>query len=176
MQLNQELKRALREYGYPILLVRQNRHIRCRCWDPDQQSVNPTCPYCFGAGYVARVERHRVLGKVGQTPESLTRILRPLSTGDMDSSGHFLYMQSDAAPGLQDQILFTPFEQGRPKIIQPLTKLYEVNHVDPYFIGETIEYVRVAALETPMNARIKAVQLRQVAGVVNYDLQYWGRP
>ena len=58
--LRREFATPLQEWGSHVLLVRVNKNVHHKCWDPVRQQAEglSECPECYGTGKLITIERH----------------------------------------------------------------------------------------------------------------------
>lgn len=166
-KIEQKFLRLLKRHGFPILLVRMDKEIRCHCYNEATGNTDPECDTCLGRGWTYTIHKHLAIDEVAATPESLPRLVRHHETGPMAVAARHFYLSSVARPSVQDIIALTQFDKlGRP--ISREMEIYKVGHVFAYRAneGKIIAY-RVSATQDIVQTPIKSAILR--------GRQYWPR-
>lgn len=174
MDLRHEFEQILKDYGYPTLVVRQDKKLRCSCWQEKRQEADRTCPVCFGLGWTTVVEKHTTREVDTSVPETLALIARDGKFGGMAVPGRQYYFNhhSQFAPG--DLIVDVEWnEQGKP--VYRGGGIYEISHVDParFKRGELI-FNKIYCKDTPIEKQVRGIRIVQVNGIINYEIAMEG--
>ena len=167
--LKQEFRDIMRQYGHPALLVRNEKKVRCSCYDRKTQSSPRDCPKCFGLGHVPLVEKHTIRDMDSGVPLSYPLIGEGKSFGDIVVSGRAYFFLPEVNVRVKDLILDVGWKNGYPVFEQG--NIWEVSHVDPqrFERGELI-FQKVYVKENPVELSIRGFHIRQVEGVTSYEL------
>lgn len=172
MDLKREFDKTIANYGHPIFLVRSDQTMRCRCYDSLTGSTKRDCPYCFGTGYVSRVEKHRVVDASLMPKQTMANAGVTAIFGDAMQGIRIFYMKSEVRPMPDDIIIETEFdEQGRPIVPtrSPLVGVYTVGSVEPQRLeGGRIIFYKMAGTYDPTAMKDRALN---VNNYINYDIQ-----
>lgn len=174
MDLRYEFEQILLEYGYPTLVIRQEKKLRCSCWDEKRQEADRNCPICFGLGWAPIVEKHTTRESDTSIPETMALIARDGKFGGMAVPGRQYYFRHNTqfVPGdLIVEVTWTP--QGKP--VYTDGGIYEVSHVDAarYKEGQVI-YKKVYCKDTPIEKGIRGIRIANVNGITNYEIAMEG--
>lgn len=167
--LRDDFQDILRDYGHEVLVVKQNRRLRCSCWNEINQEISRTCPVCFGLGFVPIVEKHTVRERTMAMPETLARAIVPEPFGEMVVNGKTFYLRHDAGLNLQDLIVEVDWSPtGKP--IYTGQDILEVNYIDPKrFENGQVTYLKISTRDQPVHKEIRGVRIVQSGGIKNYE-------
>jgi hypothetical protein len=171
MNLKNEFDKILGKYGHPVLIVRQDKKLRCSCWNEKTQEADRQCPRCFGIGWNPIVEKHTVRTEDSISAQNLGRIGSTANFGQISVPSRSYYISSKAKVHIKDLMVdvdWTP--SGKP--VYSGGGIYEVTHVDEslrFENGEQI-YKAVQCKDTPIQKNIRGIRIAQVNGIVNYEL------
>jgi len=166
MDLRKDFEFILREWGYPILLLRQDTRVRCSCWNEKTQEADVSCPICFGLGYAPIVEKHTVRDE----DVTITNTTSQNTFGEIAIPGRYYYVKHDMAVREGDLIFDVDWtEQGRP--VYKGGGIYEVNHIDPqrFNRGELI-FQKLYCEDQPVQKKVRGIRVAQINGITNYEI------
>jgi hypothetical protein len=174
MDLRYEFEQILAQYGYPVLVVRQDRKLRCSCWNEKKQEADRECPFCFGLGFTVLVEKHTVRDADASIPQTLPLIEMNGQFGGLTVPTRYYFMKHDIQLGVQDLLLdvdWTP--QGKP--LYTGRGIYEVSHIDPQrFERGAIVFNKVYVKDEPIEKEIRGIRIANVNGIINYEIAMGG--
>lgn len=167
--LKQEFHEILKQYGYPVLLVRQQKEVRCSCYDEKTQSVDRECPMCFGLGHVPIVEKHTVREVDMTVPQTMPMISQAQNFGEIAVPTRSYFFLPEAKLMEQDLIVDVGWVGEIPVIKKG--KIWEISHIDParFEKGELI-FKKVYVKAEPVEMKIRGFHIREVNGVISYEL------
>lgn len=174
MDLRNEFEQILRQYGYPVLVVRQNKKLRCSCWNEKTQEADRECPVCFGLGFTPIVEKHTAREEATSPPQTFPFLAQGSQIGQMSVPGKMYYFKWTAELAPQDLIIDVDWtEQGKP--IYTGRGIYEISEVDAerFNRGEII-YYNVYCKDQPVEKEIRGIRITNVNGIVNYEIAMEG--
>lgn len=174
MNLRSEFNQILQTYGYPVLLVRQNKKMRCSCWDEKTQSACRECPICFGIGFKPIVEKHWVRDMETGSDDRLAQIGSQTRIGEIYTPGRAYFCRWDVETMAGDLIVEVDWtEQGKPYYAGK--GIYEVNLVDPqrFERGELI-FSKVYVKDQPVEKQIRGIRIANVNGIISYEIAMEG--
>lgn len=168
-ELRAEFKDILMEYGYPVLLVRQQKEVRCSCYDEKTQSVDRECPICFGLGHVPLVEKHTIREIDVRVTETNAANFKAQNFGDMATPSRGYFFLPEVVVDDQDLILDVGWSGEYP--ILNKGRIWEVSHVDTArFVKGEIVFKKVYVKAEPVELKIRGFHIRQVEGITSYEL------
>lgn len=174
MDLRYEFEQILAQYGYPVLVVRQNKKLRCSCWNEKRQEADRECPICFGLGWTPIVEKHTCRESDTSVPETLALIAREATFGRMSVPGRQYYFKHDTQFVAGDLIVDVDWtEDGKP--VYTGRGIYEVSHVDSnrFERGQNI-FNKVYCKDQPVEKNIRGIRIANVSGIINYEIAMEG--
>ena len=175
MGAREKFNSILDKYGYPVLVVRSDRKIRCSCWNEKTQEADRTCPACFGLGWNPKVEKHQAraqdtasaMSSIGGQAKAITQT--PI--GEIVGLPRQWFMRTDIKLQRKDLIVDVEWDaSGKP--VYAGGGIYEVNHIDEtmkFANGEQV-YKLVFTMDTPVQKNIRGIRIVEVQGIVNYEL------
>jgi len=171
MNLRNEFAKILEKYGRPVLIVRQDKKLRCSCWSEKTQEADRTCPRCFGLGWNPIVEKHMARTQDLTTSDTVGRLTSNSGFGQIAVANRTYFFQHNVNISTKDLIVdvdWTP--AGKP--VYNGGDINAVGHIDDTLRLEKgeIVYVSVACKDTPVQKNIRAIRIVQVNGIVNYEL------
>lgn len=174
MDVRLEFNKILAQYGYPVLVVRQNTKLRCSCWNEKRQESDRECPICFGLGFVPIVEKHTTRDADTQVPQTLPMITVDSKFGGMSVPGRQYFFQHDFPGSIMDLIVDVEWsETGKP--VYNGGGIYQISHIDPqrFERGETV-FRKVYVKDQPVEKSIRGIRIANVNGITNYEIAMEG--
>lgn len=170
MDMRLEFNKLLQQYGHYVLLVHNNRRLRCSCWNDKTQEALKTCPYCFGLGHIPVVTRHLCRERIVTVADSMGRILQPYQYGETTIPSRGYYFKHDVEIAVKDFIVDVPFDARNIPILSDY-RIYEINYAEG-FRGEKgrTEYIKVYASADTVNMEIVAANIRKSGNTDIYNL------
>ena len=170
MNLKQEFAKILERYGYPVLIIRQDRKLRCSCWDEKTQEADRTCPVCFGLGWNPIVEKHQSRGEDNANPLALGALTQLTGPGNINVPSRKWFLYPNALVKAKDLVVSVEWVNNRP--VYTGKGIYEITHVDDTMILQNGEQVYKIAYckDTPVNKSIRGIRIAESQGIINYEL------
>lgn len=166
IDIGKEVTNLINSEGFPALLIKPNKKIRCVCWDEITQSADSKCSYCIGTGYYVSIDRVLVTTKVASVPETLPKLIKPSMTTNIAIEGRSFYLDKSTVPSRGDLLAVCEFKGAYPRL--PM-EIYELNHVEPYRSNKgQIQYFRASSSVDPVNSDIRAITIRKIDGESSY--------
>jgi hypothetical protein len=165
----------LRDFGYNVLVVHQDKILRCSCWSEKNQEASRDCPVCFGLGTVPVIEKHTTHGTVESIPQTLPRAMQALNTGPMVVGGRAYFFRWNNPIQLRDLVVEVDWDaMGNPIYNNGL--ISSVNFVDTkrYEQGQTA-FVKAYVEDNPVRRNVRGVRIVKSQGIKNYELLGWGK-
>lgn len=168
--LRDDFDGILRDFGHNVLVVKQNKKLRCSCYNEKNQEVTRTCPVCFGLGYVPVIEKHTVRERSMAMPETLARAIADEPFGQMIVNGKTFYCRWNAGLSLKDLIIDVDWSPaGKP--IYNGGDILEINYIDPKrFEGGQVTYLKVSTRDEPVRKEIRGIRIASANGIKNYEI------
>lgn len=160
IDMRQEFDKIMDGYGHYILVVHNNRNIRCSCWNSKTQEAVKTCPLCFGLGHTPVVQKEICREKIITVSDSMGRILRPDEYGESTVPSRVYYLRYNVNIDAKDFIVDCKFDRKDMPLLSDY-RIYEVNYAE-YYRGERgrVEYVKAYASTDSVNMEIVAANIR----------------
>jgi hypothetical protein len=174
MDLRFEFEQILSQYGYPALVIRQNKKLRCSCWVEKRQEADRECPICYGLGWRPVVEKHTTREVDTSVPETLALIARDGKFGGMAVPGRQYYFNHNIQFQPGDLIVDVDWtEQGKP--VYRGGGIYEISHIDParFEHGQLI-FNKVYVKDQPVEKQIRGIRIANVNGITSYEIAMEG--
>jgi hypothetical protein len=168
--LKDDFEGILRDFGHNVLVVKQNKQLRCSCWSEKNQETSRECPVCFGIGYVPVIEKHTTRAQIMAIPQSLPRAVEGLAMGDLISSAKAYYFKSDAGVTISDLIVEVDWSPtGKP--IYNGGEISEANFIDSKrFEQGAFTYHKIYVAGEPILRDIRGIRIANVNGIKNYEV------
>lgn len=169
MDLRYEFEEILRQYGHNCLLVREDKKIRCSCWNEKTQESDRECPVCFGLGWNPIIEKHTVRNSDTSVPETLAMLGEDGSFGGLAVPGRFYYMKHDVNVAQGSLIVQVGWAGNKP--VYQGGGIYEVSHIDDFhFENGEVTYKKVYVKDQPIEKEIRGIRISHSSGILNYEL------
>lgn len=169
VDLRDSFDRLMDEYGYPILLQRTGRKIRCRCWNEKYQEADSHCPICLGTGWVSRMERHIIRDKSAIQVISRTNLSQETNLGKMWVDAKTIYMRHDSHPKVGDYLYVVGWKPNQKP--SHLIGAYRINDaIANRGTQGRIEYWTVSVKSENTNMDFQNIMVRSIGPIKNYEL------
>lgn len=126
INLRNEFKEMVADYGMNILYIRKNTYIKCKCYNELHKCGDSNCKICFGTGYLNILEPKIGIkgplnyGQIGISNDSI---------GKIDVSDNNFYIDFKQNPNKGDLILLPLIDRNG--IIRDISDVYQINNVTP---------------------------------------------
>ena len=100
-----------REFGFYILYVRNNKYVKCRCFDDLNKCGNPKCKSCFGSGYFSSLQKFRVLTAANMEYRANNALLKE-PIGETDQKDEIVYIEQQYNPKERDMVLVMTWDKN----------------------------------------------------------------
>lgn len=173
MDLKQKFRDILDEYGYDVLVVRQNKAMRCSCFEEKTQSVDRKCPFCFGIGYVPTITRETIRDKETGIPMSLPLITKSNRYGNLAIGTRAYYFLPEVKLSENDLIIDVDWEGDIPVYVN--RGMYAIAHIDPqrFKAGELV-FQKVYVKDRPIDKSIRGFKIIEKYGQTYYQMATTG--
>lgn len=126
IDLRKEFKLLQEYFSMEVLMIRNNKHSRCKCYDPLHRDGDRKCRICGGTGKVSSIEQIKA---IHQNVNS-SGFVKMTELGLSVSNTIVLYFDLKAVPKVQDQILIVGFDSyGCPVDIKKSCTIVSVQEV-----------------------------------------------
>lgn len=124
INLRDESHAIIEQFGIDVLFVKNQKFVRCTCFDDVNKTGNPKCPKCFGSGYFASIQKIKTFkssngfGKFVQT-----------DVGQVIQNSDIFYMSHKILPKERDMILKVTWKNGYPIDVLEVLEVNAVNEL-----------------------------------------------
>ena len=169
MNLLSKYNQIIEKYGYDVLLVRQDKQRHCSCFDEKTQSASRACPFCYGVGYVTKIEKHKVRDLDTGLPMSLPLLPTGSNFGVMSITSRAYFFKREVEIQENDLIIDVSWNGDIP--VYTGNGIYQISHIDPqrFEEGELI-FQKVYVKDTPINKKIRGFKIVEDAGKIFYEM------
>lgn len=171
IDLAEEFKNILEEYGRDVLVLRQDKKLFCSCYNEVTKEASRDCPVCLGLGYSFVSERHttRAEGAVGAT--QLINLLKQQDIGDVMGGDRKYYFMPNMTANEKDLIVEVDWDQfGRPVYNNKgIWKITNVDHTQNLGQGKEIYKIYYASL-TPVLSKVRGIRISEINGIKQYNI------
>lgn len=177
MDARERIKKDIEGHGFPVLVIRSDRRVRCYCWDDLKGSARVDCPTCLGTGWAAEVVRKKTIDSVESVPETLAGMSRVPEYANIAIASRAFRFDVDDLFQRGDVVVLTQFDPyGRPS--SALMSFYTLSHVT-YHYGPSgqIEMQTGYGREDPRENPYRSMVLRRMRSVETqgaYMTTPWG--
>lgn len=177
MDMREQIREDIGEHGFPVLVIRADRRVRCYCWDDLKGSARVDCPTCLGTGWANEVVRKKTIETVESVPETLAGMNRIPDYGSIAIASRAFRFDADELFQRGDIVVLTQFDtSGRP--VSALMTFCVISHVT-YHYGPNGELVMQTAYarEDPRENPYRSMVLRRMRSVEiqgSYMTTPWG--
>lgn len=146
IDLRQELSSSIECYGLKALYIRENKYVRCRCYNQLHRSGDASCKICGGFGHLTAIEPVRFIydNNYFRDGEAENKGLGMTSTESI-----VLYMDYRSQPKVKDRVYITNWIGTVP---QEIARVYIVSAIDEMRMddGRIEAYAVTAKLRTDL--------------------------
>lgn len=169
MNLREEFDQIIRTYGYNVLVIKQEKKLRCSCWNEKRQEADRECPVCMGIGWNLEVQKHTIRGMDTSVPETYAFMKKTSDFGGLSVPGRQYFFRYNADITQGDLIVDVEWNGEKP--VYKNGGIYEISHVTPnrFEKGELI-YYSVFVKDQPVEKTIRGIRLVQINGITNYEI------
>lgn len=110
IDLKHEIKLLTGEFGIDILYVRNNKFVKCRCFDDLNKTGDAECKLCHGTGYFESIQMIPAI-ESSNKPYSDFNDLFKNKIGVTDQKNEVYYIQQQYNPKQRDYILKVTYDK-----------------------------------------------------------------
>lgn len=126
IDLREETAGLINQNGIDILYVRQQRFVRCTCFDDLNKTGDPKCQKCFGSGYFTSIQKIRSF-KSSNVPYSSSNAIASTNVGEINQKNELYYFNHNVLPQPKDLILKVTWKNGIPVDVLEVLEIVAVN-------------------------------------------------
>jgi hypothetical protein len=104
IDLRHESRILTEEFGINVLYVRNNKFVKCKCFDDLNKTGKTNCPYCHGSGYFNSIQMIPAI-ESSNSPYSSTNNINKLPIGVTDQKNEIYYLKYQYTPKERDFII-----------------------------------------------------------------------
>lgn len=114
------------EFGINILYVRQNKFVKCKCFNDLNKTGDAKCPYCNGSGYFNSIQMIPAI-ESSNSPYSSTNSILKLNIGVTDQKNEIYYIKQQYTPKERDFILKVTWDKNKNPV--DIVKVLEIINI-----------------------------------------------
>ena len=124
IDLRKEILTLLKDFGLNALYVRENKYVRCVCYNPLHRSGESSCKVCGGFGHLTAIESVRLIydNDYYRNTEATNQGL-----GIVNEDKVTFYMDHKMQPKVKDRVYITSWLN---KIPEEILRVYIITSVD----------------------------------------------
>ncbi len=126
IDIRHEAQILTEEFGIKVLYLRQNKFIKCRCFDDLNKTGNAKCKLCHGSGYFNSIQRIPAI-ESSNSPYSSNNSIAKLQIGVTDQKNEIYYIQQQYNPKERDFIIKVTWDKnGKPIDVVKVLELINI--------------------------------------------------
>lgn len=118
------------EFGINVLLVKQNKFVKCRCFDDLNKTGDANCKLCNGSGWFSSIQKIKAIeSSTGKPYFDTSMIYNNRGIGVTDQKYEVYYIRQQFNPKERDLILKVTWKDNMPVDIEKvleITSVYEM--------------------------------------------------
>lgn len=171
MDLEKEFRKILDQYGTDVLALKQDKRLRCSCFNEVTQEASRECPLCLGFGYSYVAEKHRVRSEDVMITQEMVNVLKTSQIGGYMTGDRRFFTAPELNASEKDLFILVDWDQaGRP--IYNGGGVWAIKNVDQtqdLGQGQQIFKVFYASL-TPVRSKIRGMRVQEMNGIKQYHI------
>jgi hypothetical protein len=112
IDLRHETQILTEEFGINVLYVRNNKFVKCRCFDDLNKTGDSKCPYCHGSGYFNSIQMIPAI-ESSNSPYSSTNSIDKLKIGVTDQKNEIYYIKHKYTPKERDFVIKVTWDKDQ---------------------------------------------------------------
>ena len=126
IDLRHETQILTEEFGINVLYVRNNKFVKCKCFNDLNKTGDSKCPYCHGSGFFNSIQTIPAI-ESSNSPYSSTNSIDKLRIGVTDQKNEIYYLKYKYTPKERDFILKVTWDKdGNPVDIVKVLEIINV--------------------------------------------------
>ena len=112
IDLRHETQILTEEFGINVLYVRNNKFVKCKCFDDLNKTGDSKCPYCHGSGYFNSIQMIPAI-ESSNSPYSSTNSIDKLKIGVTDQKNEIYYIKHKYTPKERDFVVKVTWDKDQ---------------------------------------------------------------
>ena len=112
IDLRHESQILTEEFGINVLYVRNNKFVKCKCFDDLNKTGKAGCKYCHGMGYFNSIQKIPAI-ESSNSPYSSNNSIKKLEIGVTDQKNEVYYIQQQYTPKERDFIIKVTWDKNQ---------------------------------------------------------------
>lgn len=112
IDLRHETQILTEEFGINVLYVRNNKFVKCKCFDDLNKIGDSKCPYCHGSGYFNSIQMIPAI-ESSNSPYSSTNNIDKLKIGVIDQKNEIYYIKHKYTPKERDFVIKVTWDKDK---------------------------------------------------------------
>lgn len=112
IDLRHETQILTEEFGINVLYVRNNKFVKCKCFDDLNKTGDSKCPYCHGSGYFNSIQMIPAI-ESSNSPYSSTNSIDKLKIGVTDQKSEIYYIKHKYTPKERDFVIKVTWDKDQ---------------------------------------------------------------
>lgn len=112
IDLRHETQILTEEFGINVLYVRNNKFVKCKCFDDLNKTGDSKCPYCHGSGYFNSIQMIPAI-ESSNSPYSSTNSIDKLKIGVTDQKSEIYYIKYKYTPKERDFVIKVTWDKDQ---------------------------------------------------------------
>lgn len=167
--MENQFDEIMERYGHDVLVLHHDKTVQCSCYKKVLGSVDRTCPFCFGMGYIPIIKRYTTRRIDGAISDTVPRSGNVQNFGSMVVENKHYYFGKDVPIKEQDLIIEVEWDGLKP--VYKNRGVFEVDHVHSFkFEKGNVLYYKVNVKDKPVNKFIRGFNIAKHAGDIIYKL------
>ncbi len=126
IDLRKEVDLLTSEFGINVLYVRNNKFVKCKCFDDLNKTGSSKCPYCHGTGYFNSIQMIPAI-ESSNSPYSSNNSIDKLKIGMTDQKEEVYYIKYQYTPKERDFIIKVTWDKNQKPI--DVVKVLELKNI-----------------------------------------------
>ena len=112
IDLRHETQILTEEFGIDVLYVRNNKFVKCKCFDDLNKTGDTKCPLCHGSGYFNSIQMIPAI-ESSNSPYSSTNSIAKLKIGVTDQKNEIYYIKQQYNPKERDFVVKVTWDKDK---------------------------------------------------------------
>lgn len=112
IDIRHEAQILTEEFGIDVLYVRNNKFVKCKCFDDLNKTGKSNCSICHGSGYFNSIQMIPAI-ESSNSPYSSNNSIAKLQIGATDQKNEVYYIQQQYTPKERDYIIKVTWDKNK---------------------------------------------------------------